>query len=70
MVLLRLAGGEAENAERRERESALGRREWKSPLKRLPKTLAEYIAEERSRLHLHPDPSPPAPTPAQNDAPL
>ena len=34
----------------------LRRTEWKSLLKRLPRTLAEYIGEERNRMNLHPDP--------------
>jgi hypothetical protein len=46
--VLRMAGGQAENAERRERESDVEKTEWKSLLKRLPRTLAEYIAKERS----------------------
>ena len=39
----------------------LRRTEWKSLLKRLPRTLAEYIDEERNRMKLHPDPSLPPP---------
>ena len=34
----------------------LRRTEWKSLLKRLPRTLAESIDEERNRMNLHPDP--------------
>ena len=34
----------------------LRRTEWKSLLKRLPRTLAEYIGEERNGMNLHPDP--------------
>ena len=39
----------------------LRRTEWKSLLKRLPRTLAEYIGEERNRMNLHPDPQFPMP---------
>ena len=35
----------------------LRRTGWKSLLKTLPRTLAEYIAEEKSGMNLHPKPS-------------
>ena len=46
--VLRMAGGEAENAKRRERESDLDKTAWKSLLKRLPRMLAEYISAKQA----------------------
>ena len=46
--VLRVARGEAENAERHEREpKTLRRTEWKHLMKRLSRTLAEYIDEKK-----------------------
>ena len=42
--VLRMAGGKAENAERRERESDVEKNRMEGLLTRLPRTLAEYIA--------------------------
>ena len=44
-----MAAGEAENAERRDRESDFEKnRTGRDSSKRLPRTLAEYIAEEEA----------------------
>ena len=45
---MRIAGGVAENAERREREPDVEKNQRKGVMKRLPRALAEYIDEERS----------------------
>ena len=45
--VLRMTGGEAEDAERRERESDVEKNGTETLFKSLPRTLAEYIAEER-----------------------
>jgi hypothetical protein len=43
-----VAGGKAENAERREREADVEKNGMEEPLKRLPRTLAEYTRRKEA----------------------
>jgi hypothetical protein len=51
----RMAGGKAEKAERRERQSDVGRTEWKSVLKKCPNAPQMYRDGNKVN-ELHPDP--------------
>ena len=54
--VLRMAGGEAENAEHRERKSDVEKNRMKEPFEEAAPNAGRIYAEERSWMHLHHDP--------------